>query len=106
MAKPAPKTPLPEQQMDKVAMTKFCEFPNGWQVPKGFSGCWGRAEGKEKALASNLLLLQTLPHCSGGFCNPSALGEYLIACFRAEKFRLNPACTLAAAEARVIRFSF
>lgn len=73
---------------------------------RGFSGCWSRAEKKEKALATSLLVLQTFTHCLGGFCNLSALGEYLTACFIAEELKLKTACTVAAAEAGVTHFGF
>lgn len=73
---------------------------------RGFSGCWSRAEGKEKALATNLLVLQTFTHCLGGFCSLYVLCEYLTACFIAEELKLKTACTMAAAEAEVICFNF
>lgn len=73
---------------------------------RGFSRRWSGAEGKEKALATNLLVLQTFTHRLGGFCNLSVPGEYLTACFIAEELKLKTACTMAAAEAGVICLSF
>lgn len=72
---------------------------------RGFSRRWSGAEGKEKSLATKLLVLQTFTHCLGGLCNLSVLGEYLTACFIAEELKLKAARTTAVAEAGVICFS-